>query len=118
NKHSRQETRRCHDHVESERNVLRRVRVVVALGNIVFDAWLRLLKRRGITISPRPPFGHAVVTKLGQGLPLLIGCYHPSRQNTNTGKLTARMLEQVFRKARKLLQVRRPDTGNRTAETG
>jgi uracil-DNA glycosylase len=40
---------------------------------------------------------------MGDGLPLLIGCYHPSRQNTNTGKLTPRMMETVFRRARRIL---------------
>jgi uracil-DNA glycosylase len=76
--------------------------VVVALGKIAFDAWLRLLERRGARVSPRPRFGHGVVVKIADGLPLLLGSYHPSRQNTNTGKLTARMLESVFRKAARL----------------
>src|SRR5207247_721212 len=77
--------------------------VIVALGKIAFDTSLRLLKRRGMTASPRPQFGHAVVAKLGESCPTLIGCYHPRRQNTNTGKLTAPMMEGVFRTARKAI---------------
>jgi uracil-DNA glycosylase len=80
--------------------------VVVALGKIGFDAWLQLLRLRGAALSPRPPFGHGVVVRMGEGAngvwPTLVGCYHPSRQNTNTGKLTARMMEEVFKQARLL----------------
>jgi uracil-DNA glycosylase len=83
---------------------LSNVRVVVALGKIGFDAWLQLWKRRGVKPSPRPQFGHGVIVDVGDGLPLLIGCYHPSRQNTNTGKLTPRMMEAVFRQARRLIE--------------
>jgi uracil-DNA glycosylase len=67
-----------------------------------------LLKRRGANVpSPRPQFSHGVVTRLDapERLPqVLLGCYHPSRQNTNTGKLTPAMMEEVFRKAKKLLR--------------
>jgi uracil-DNA glycosylase len=58
--------------------------------------------------SPRPQFGHDEVFRIGdvgRGVPpVLIGCYHPSRQNTNTGKLTPAMLEAVFRRARRELE--------------
>jgi uracil-DNA glycosylase family 4 len=103
NKPLPEEITRCLDHLEVELTFLPRIAVVVALGKIGFDAWLQLLKRRGVTILPKPQFGHGEVVKFGNGLPTLIGCYHPSRQNTNTGKLTASMMEAVFRKARKLL---------------
>jgi len=103
NKPRPEEITRCLDHLEAELAHLSNVRVVVALGKIGFDAWLQLLKRRGVKPSPRPQFGHGVVTRMGDGLPLLIGCYHPSRQNTNTGKLTPRMMETVFRRARRIL---------------
>jgi uracil-DNA glycosylase family 4 len=102
NKPLPEESAQCLDHLEAEVALLPRVRVVVALGKIAFDAWLRLLERRGARVSPRPRFGHGVVVKIADGLPLLLGSYHPSRQNTNTGKLTARMLESVFRKAARL----------------
>ena len=80
-----------------------RVRVVVALGRIGFDAYLQLLKRRGMNVRPKPLFGHGVTHKLSNGQ-TLIGCYHPSRQNTNTGKLTAHMMDEVFRRASRALR--------------
>ena len=103
-----EEITRCLDHLDAEVAELARAQVVVALGKIAFDVWLRLLKRRGATVpSPRPQFGHGVVTRVStpDGLPdVLFGCYHPSRQNTNTGKLTPTMMEGVFRKAKELLR--------------
>src|SRR4029450_3030570 len=87
---------------------LSRVQVVVALGKIAFDVWLRVLKRRGAGIpSARPQFSHGSLVRMSGpgGLPqTLLGCYHPSRQNTNTGKLTPAMMTAVFRKARGLLR--------------
>lgn len=104
NKPLPEEIGRCLDHLEAELAHLTRVRVVVALGKIGFDAWLQLLKRRGVNLSPRPQFGHGVVAKIRPDLPVLVGCYHPSRQNTNTGKLTVRMIGTIFRKARRLVE--------------
>lgn len=99
------ESARCLDHLAAEVAHLPNVRVVVALGRIAFDAWLQLLRRQGVTPPPpRPQFGHGIVVDPGAGAPLLMGSYHPSRQNTNTGKLTAAMLEQVFRNARRLME--------------
>jgi uracil-DNA glycosylase family 4 len=103
NKPLPEEITRCLDHLEVELAYLPQVRVVVALGKIGFDAWLQLLKRRGVNLSPRPQFAHGEVVNFGDGLPTLLGCFHPSRQNTNTGKLTAPMMESVFRKAKRLL---------------
>jgi uracil-DNA glycosylase family 4 len=100
---TREEIVRCLDHLDAEVGQLPNVRVVVTLGGIGFDAWLRLLKRRGVAASPRPRFGHGAVVRMGDRLPIVVGSYHPSRQNTNTGKLTARMMTDVFRKARRLL---------------
>jgi uracil-DNA glycosylase family 4 len=98
-----EEIARCIDHLEAERALLRNVRVVVALGKLGFDAWLQALKRRGVKPAPRPQFGHGVVCRMGGNVPVLIGCYHPSRQNTNTGKLSASMMDSVFRRARLLI---------------
>ena len=105
NKPLPEELARCSEHLDAEVAALPNVRVVVALGKIGFDAWLQVQRRRGVRLSPRPRFGHGVVFRMGSAadgapLPALVGCYHPSRQNTNTGKLTARMMESVFRKAR------------------
>lgn len=104
NKPTPEEVHRCLDHLDAETAQLPRLRVVVALGRIGFAAWLRVLKRRGVRLSPRPQFGHGSVAKLGDGVPILVGAYHPSRQNTNTGKLTARMMSDVFKKARQLIE--------------
>jgi len=105
NKPTPEEIARCLPHLDAEIAALPRVRVVVALGKIAFDAYLRLLKQRGATMRPRPAFGHALAHDLPNSQ-TLIGCYHPSRQNTNTGKLTAPMLDQVFDRARSLLGIR------------
>ena len=107
NKPMPEEITRCLDHLDAEVNELPRAQVVVALGKIAFDVWLQLLRRRGVRMSPRPQFAHGVVVRMTDG-PVgphaLLGCYHPSRQNTNTGKLTPVMMERVFRKARKLIE--------------
>jgi uracil-DNA glycosylase family 4 len=98
NKPTPAEIGRCLPHLEAELDALEHVRVVVALGKIAFDAFLQLLKRRGVVPKPRPAFGHGVAHVLPNGL-TLIGCYHPSRQNTNTGKLTPPMMDEVLRLA-------------------
>jgi uracil-DNA glycosylase family 4 len=103
NKPTPEEIANCLPHLDAEIAALPQVRVVVALGKIAFDAYLQLLKRRGITLRPRPSFGHAVAHALPNGQ-TLVGCYHPSRQNTNTGKLTAQMMGEVFRRANRALQ--------------
>jgi uracil-DNA glycosylase family 4 len=102
NKPTLEEISNCLAHLDAELGALRRVQVVVALGKIGFDAYLQLLKRRGHVVRPRPPFGHGLAHIIPNGQ-TLIGCYHPSRQNTNTGTLTPRMMDDVFRAARRLL---------------
>ena len=77
--------------------------MVVALGKIGFDAYLQLVKHRGVNATPRPRFAHGRATTLSNGQ-TLIGCYHPSRQNTQTGRLTADMLDEVFRIAKACLR--------------
>jgi uracil-DNA glycosylase family 4 len=106
NKPTPEEIARCLPHLDAEVAQLPRVRVVVALGKIGFDAWLQSLRLRGISMSPKPRFEHGIVVAPGEHrgrIPMLIGCYHPSRQNTNTGRLTAPMMDRVFRTARRLL---------------
>ena len=104
NKPLPEEIVRCRAHMAAELGALPRVRVVVALGKIGFDAYLGYLAERGHVVRPRPPFGHGQRVDLGDRLPPLLGSYHPSRQNTNTGKLTPAMLEAVFRQARRVLE--------------
>ena len=102
NKPTPEEIANCLPHLEAELTALARVRVVLALGKIAFDACLKLPNLGGRRTRPRPEFRHAVVYRLPNGH-ALIGCYHPSRQNTNTGKLTSRMMDEVFRQARQFL---------------
>jgi uracil-DNA glycosylase family 4 len=99
NKPSPDEIARCLPYLAAEIDALSRLRVVVALGRIAFDACLRVLGERGAATSPRPAFGHGLVHAIGQGQPVLIASYHPSRQNTSTGRLTADMFGAVFQAA-------------------
>jgi uracil-DNA glycosylase len=109
NKPRPEEITRCLDHLDAELAQLPDIRVVVALGKIGFDAWLQVLKRRGVKLTPKPPFAHGGVVRIDTGdtgLPgVLVGCYHPSRQNTNTGVLTQPMMRDVFKRARRLLGI-------------
>jgi len=107
NKPVPEEIARCLDHLDAEVNEISRARVVVALGKIAFDVWLQLLRRRGVRVSPRPQFAHGVMVRMPDGPAgphALLGCYHPSRQNTNTGKVTPTMMTGVFKKARTLIE--------------
>jgi uracil-DNA glycosylase family 4 len=104
NKPLPEEIVRCRSHMVAEIAALPRVRVVVALGKIGFDAYLAYLAATERRIRPKPRFSHGGRAALGGGLPLLLGSYHPSRQNTNTGKLTPEMLESVFRVARGVIE--------------
>jgi uracil-DNA glycosylase family 4 len=90
NKPTREELLNCRPYLEREIRLLKNVRVVVALGRIAFDTYLSVIKERRA-------FGHGVVHHLS---PILMASYHPSQQNTSTGKLTAKMLREVFEKAR------------------
>jgi uracil-DNA glycosylase len=110
NKPLPEEVERCLPHLVDEVDHLPRLQVVVALGKIAWDAWLKLTKMRGIGIPrPRPVFAHGARAHFAPSAaaPLhprtLIGAYHPSRQNTNTGVLTARMYDAVFRTVRQSL---------------
>ncbi|GAC1458770.1 MAG: type-5 uracil-DNA glycosylase [Gemmatimonadaceae bacterium] len=98
NKPAPEEILACQVHLEAELAQLPNIRVVVALGKIAFDAWWRVLASKGLGIRPRPWFGHGAIYRPA-GSPVVIASYHPSRQNTNTGKLTRHMMESVFREA-------------------
>jgi uracil-DNA glycosylase family 4 len=106
NKPTPEEVTRCLPHLGAEVEALPNVAVVVALGRIGFDAYLQLVKLSGFTVRPKPQFGHESVARLPNGH-TLIGCYHPSRQNTNTGRLTPPMMDAVFRDAKRRLARRR-----------
>jgi uracil-DNA glycosylase family 4 len=104
NKPLPEEIRNCRPYLERELQLLTGLKAVVALGKIAFDNYLDLLKARG-TIRSRTAFtfGHNQIFKIAGGQPALISSYHPSQQNTSTGKLTESMLLAVFRRARKIV---------------
>jgi uracil-DNA glycosylase family 4 len=100
NKPTPAEIATCHAHLVAEAAALPRVEVIVCLGRIAFESAWRLLGDRGIDIRPRPAFGHGATYTAGGYT--VVASYHPSRQNTNTGKLTPEMLSDVFATARRL----------------
>lgn len=103
NKPAREELARCQGFLAAELALLTRVRVVVVLGRVGYAAWLRASGWWDrLAARERPSFRHGVVTALPDGT-MLITSYHPSRQNTNTGRLTRAMWHAVFRGARKIL---------------
>jgi uracil-DNA glycosylase family 4 len=103
NRPTGEELARCRRWLARELALLPRVRVVIALGRIGREAWLRA-SGWWDRLAPRdrPVFGHAAVSTLPDGT-VFIASYHPSRQNTNTGRLTREMWYAPFREARRLL---------------
>jgi len=105
NKPSPVEIRNCREYFERELDLLPNLRVVVALGRVAFDTYLAVLRDRGLIRSRSAfPFGHDKEYRTGPAQPLLISSYHPSQQNTSTGRLTRTMLRQVFLRARRRLR--------------
>lgn len=104
NKPTREEFENCRPYLVQELGRLKRIRVVIALGKIAFDSFLKAYRESGGSLSkPRSQFRHGAFIHLGDDLTLLAS-YHPSQQNTFTGKLTRKMFNAVFRKARELLE--------------
>jgi uracil-DNA glycosylase len=97
NKPAPSERAACAPYLARELSLLTRVAVVLALGQV---AWQALAAHYGLT--PRPAFGHLAEVPLGGGV-VLLGSYHPSQQNTFTGKLTVPMFDAVFTRARRLI---------------
>jgi len=93
----------CSGYLEQELDLLR-PRVILALGGIAFDAYLRLLVRRGALASRAPyVFAHGAECELPPPLPRLFASYHPSQQNTQTGRLTPAMFDDVLQRIRQVL---------------
>ena len=103
NKPTIDERDRCRPYLEAELRLLRRVRVFVTLGGFAFENVLRLLRDAGDAPRAKPRFGHGTVVAMTSGR-TVIGCYHPSQQNTFTGRLTEAMLDQVFQSAKRSLE--------------
>jgi uracil-DNA glycosylase family 4 len=101
NKPTTAERDACLPFLERELRLLRDVRVVLALGGFAWEAMLRILAAGGHRVAPKPRFGHGAEAAVGPYL--LLGCYHPSRQNTFTGRLTAGMLDDVLARSQALV---------------
>jgi uracil-DNA glycosylase family 4 len=92
----------CNPYLQREFELLPNVRVLIGLGQVGFHAALGVLRAHGVELPrPRPKFGHNVLHKISKYA--VIATYHPSRQNTNTGRLTRAMFDAVFKRARKEL---------------
>ncbi len=92
----------CRPYLVEHLRLLRELRVVLALGRIGFDAALAALAESRVALAaPRPAFGHGAEHTIGRYV--VVASYHPSRQNTQTGRLTARMLDAVLSRVRELL---------------
>jgi len=103
NKPTPDELHTCRAYFERELELLTNLRLVVALGKIAFDTYLGVLKgRRAIGRVADFPFGHGLLYESLS--PALLGSYHPSQQNTSTGKLTQAMLDEVFARAAKIIR--------------
>jgi uracil-DNA glycosylase len=97
NKPSQGEFDRCREFLVREIRSLKGIRVVVALGKMAFDEYLKTLKVMGRMTDHRGiRFQHAARYVLGKDLPVLMASYHPSQQNTQTGRLTPAMMDEIF----------------------
>jgi len=102
NKPTTEERDNCLPFLERELHLLADVRVILVLGGYAWDAVLRVLAADGHRLRPKPRFGHATEVQVGPYT--LVGCYHPSQQNTFTGRLTMAMLDDVLAQARSLAE--------------
>jgi len=98
NKPTYKEIENCSRYLKEELRILKNVQVVLTLGKIAFDSYLKHLN-----LSERPKFKHGFVYK-HEGFPILIASYHPSRQNTQTKRLTWEMWTEVFKKTKDLIK--------------
>ena len=98
-----EEQRTCLPYLAREMRALPNLRVVLALGQIAFQAALRAMGELGVE-RPRAKFGHGAVYELGAEVPLLVGCYHPSPRNTNTGRLNMEQLVDTLKTAKALAE--------------
>ncbi len=93
------EIKNCLPWLEAEIDLLPNLQGFVALGRIAFDSLIRMYKMQGIDL-PKITFGHNELYELGNGLPWLLSSYHPSQQNTLTGRLTEEMFDKIWDRAR------------------
>ncbi len=105
NKPAREEIANCRPFLERELELLPRLKVVIALGRLAFDVYLSILRDRGRVANRAAfQFGHNRLQPETPGAPALLTSYHPSQQNTQTGRLTMPMFLAVLRRARELIE--------------
>jgi uracil-DNA glycosylase family 4 len=102
NKPTREEQVNCQPYLLAELALLDHLEGIVALGRIALDGILAAYRAQGLG-TPKVEFGHNRLFELGGGLPWLVTCYHPSRQNTQTGRLTEADFDAVWLRVRGLL---------------
>jgi uracil-DNA glycosylase family 4 len=109
NKPTPQQLRNCFPFLLQEFDALPKLDVMIGLGSIGFDAILKMLRERGFSFETPPIFGHGTesIATNGTRRIVVLASYHPSRQNTNTGKLTVPMFDAIFTRAKQLLPVSR-----------
>jgi uracil-DNA glycosylase family 4 len=112
NKPTPDERDNCLPYLLQELAILKSIRAVVCLGSFAWEGMLRVLQQQGYGVTPRPKFGHGAEVVVGPYH--LIGSYHPSQQNTFTGRLTEKMLDGVFVRARKVAAVKSIFSKNRS----
>jgi len=102
NKPSSQEIANCRGYLEKEMSLQPNIQGIIALGRIAFEQVQQLFRQQGNEM-PRLQFEHAGFYRLGKSMPWILASYHPSRQNTQTGRLTIKMFDQIWERARGLL---------------
>ena len=104
NKPTPKEVSNCRGYLERELEILN-PRAILALGKIAWDAYLEILKQRGVIASRALyKFAHGAEAEVAAGAPRLFGVYHPSQQNTQTGRVTPAMYSAVLRRIRRFLE--------------
>jgi len=92
----------CRPYIHAELDLMPNIQGIIALGSIGFQTALAIYRQHGATV-PALKFGHGLIYALGEGFPWLMGSYHPSQQNTQTGRLTVAMFDTIWQTAREKL---------------
>jgi len=103
NKPSREEVANCLPYLVQEIELMANLQGFVALGRIGFENVLGIYRAKGVSIQ-RQDFKHGAIYRLGKGFPWMVASYHPSQQNTQTGRLTVEMFDQIWQTAKSLLK--------------
>lgn len=108
NKPTRDEISNCQEYLERETALMKNMTGIVALGKVAFDSSLNLIKKQyGVKAENQPKFGHGRLFFSNHhplSSPWFLASYHPSRQNTQTGRLTTKMFQDIWERARDLLK--------------